>query len=428
MAVRDFLRNSWPTVAITVTVAAIACAVAAVILSMPPRVIVMATGSEGGAYQEVGKRYRAALASAGVDLRLVPTAGAVDSLSYLMNPQSGVSVALVQGGTAGPDAVSELESLGTVFLEPLWLFHKHGVDIATMRELRDLKISIGPIGSGTRARARELLKRNGLDEKTGELLALTPQESGEALLAGSIDVAAIVNSWDSPVVRRLVADERVELANFPRADAYVALYPFLNKVVVPRGAGDLAKDLPPDDVLLLAPKASLVVRKDLHPAIQYLLLNAAAQIHSAPGIFQRASQFPAAEAIDIPLSDEARQFYKSGRPFLHNYLPFWMAGQVSKLLVLLIPILGVLYPLLRSVPFAYDWMMRSRISRIYGELSFLEDQMFDSVGTGRDAGPMIAELDRIEAQANRLNMPVAYASMLYMLRNHIDVVRERLQR
>jgi len=43
------------------------------------------------------------------------------------------------------------------------------------------------------------------------------------------------------------------------------LYPFLSKATVPRGAGDLAKDLPPADVTLFASKASLVVRKDLHP-------------------------------------------------------------------------------------------------------------------------------------------------------------------
>ena len=132
-------------------------------------------------------------------------------------------------------------------------------------------------------------------------------------------------------MQKLLADEHIELSNFPRADAYIALYPFLSKVVVPRGVGDLAKDLPPTDVTLFATKASLVVHKDLHPAIQYLLLNAAVQIHSKPSIFRRPNQFPAAEAIDIPLSSEALQFYKSGRPYLHNYLPFWAADLFGKL-------------------------------------------------------------------------------------------------
>jgi hypothetical protein len=198
-------------------------------------------------------------------------------------------------------------------------------------------------------------------------------------------------------------------------------------VVVPRGVRDLAKDRPPTDVILIAPKASLVVRKDLHPAIQYLLLNAAMQIHSGPSIFQHAGQFPAAEAINIPLSNEALRFYKSGPPFLHNYFPFWMAALIGKLIVL-IPILAVLYPIMKSLPRLYDWMIRSKVLRMYGELRLLEHEMTDTSDTVRNTHEMIARLDRLEEQANRLRMPVAYASMLYGLREHIDLVREGLKK
>jgi hypothetical protein len=34
------------------------------------------------------------------------------------------------------------------------------------------------------------------------------------------------------------------LLDFPRADTYVALYPYLDKVVVPSGLADLARNLP----------------------------------------------------------------------------------------------------------------------------------------------------------------------------------------
>ena len=132
-----------------------------------------------------------------------------------------------------------------------------------------------------------------------------PQEAADKLLAGEIDAAATLASSDAPVVHQLIADERVELLNMARADAYIALYPFLSKATVPRGVGDLAKDLPPADVTLFASKASLVVSKDLHPAIQYLLLNTAVQIHSGVGMFHRAGRFPAAEGIELPLSSEA---------------------------------------------------------------------------------------------------------------------------
>ena len=169
------------------------------------------------------------------------------------------------------------------------------------------------------------------------------------------------------------------------------------------------------------------MRNDLHSAIQYLLLDAAVRIHSGAGIFQRANRFPAAEAIGIPLSSEALRFYRTGLPFLHNYLPFWMATLVGKLFILLIPILGLLYPMMRFLPVLYDWLMRSKIMRIYGELRFLEDQIVNARRADRDIGPLVAQIDQLEQRANVLKIPAAYASMLYMLRNHIDQVRERLQ-
>ncbi len=430
MALRDFLRNNWPAVTITVTVVAIVIAAIVLLRNMPPRMIVMATGSKGGTFYDVGERYRAALASAGVEVRLVPTAGSAENLALLLDPHSGVSVGLVQSGTIGAEASSKLESLGTVFYEPLWLFHKPGLrNDKGVVDLRGRRISVGPVGSGGRALSLELLKRNGIDGQVSELLALPPEAAAEKLLAGEIDAAATLNAWEAPIVQKLITDEHIELFSFAaRADAYVALYPFLNKVVVPRGVGDLVKDLPPTDVILFAPKASLVVHKDLHPALQYLLLDAAVRIHSRPGIFQHANQFPAAESIDLPLSREALQFYKSGRPFLHNYLPFWVAELFGALILLLIPILGVIYPLIRFLPSLYSWLMRSKIARIYGELRFLEDEIMEARRTGRDISAMVAQFDRLEEQANHLRIPVTYASMLYELRDHIDVVRERLQK
>jgi hypothetical protein len=91
------------------------------------------------------------------------------------------------------------------------------------------------------------------------------------------------------------------------------------------------------------------------------------------------------------------------------------------------PILAVLYPMTRFLPRLYDWVMRSKVLRMYGEPRLLEDEMTTAGGNGRDTREMIARLDRLEEQANHLRMPVAYVSMLYMLRNHIDLVREGLK-
>jgi hypothetical protein len=197
--------------------------------------------------------------------------------------------------------------------------------------------------------------------------------------------------------------------------------------VLPQGVADLAHNRPPTDLVLVAPKTSLVVRTDLHPGIQHLLLQAAAEVHANPGLFQRAGQFPAAEPIDLPLSDTARNYYKSGSPFLQRYLPFWIAALVSGLLIVLIPVVGLAYPLLRLAPALYAWGMRRRIYRLYGELRFLEAQL-EARDPKAPVDDLLAELDGFERHVNHMRTPLAFAQMFYTLRHHISLVRARLER
>ena len=394
---------------------------------MPPRTVIMVTGPEGGASSEFGKRYRELLSRQGIDLKLLPSAGSLENLSRLRDPRSNVEVGFLQGGITSSKDSPGLESLGTVSYEPLWFFYRGVHPGSGLAGLRGRKISIGPEGSGTRALALELLARNGIDRRFAELLPLTPQDAGEKLLRGEIDAALMLTSWDSPIVRRLLADKNIELASFPRADAYIALYPFLNKLTVPEGVGNLAGNRPPRDVELFAPKASLIVRKDLHPAIQYLLLDAADQIHSGPGIFQKPGQFPAQESIDLPLSEEARNFYKSGPPFLQRHLPFWIAVLIGRLLLLILPAIGLFYPLLRFVPAVYGYQLRRRIFKLHKELWAL-DQELGSRSAGQNTSDLAAQLDALEDRANRLRVPLLYSYMLYTWRLHIALVHERIKK
>jgi TRAP-type uncharacterized transport system substrate-binding protein len=414
-------------IAAAVLVIALLWMAVSILRPLPPRAVTMVTGPEGSAYHAFGMRYREILAREGIELRLLPTAGAVENLALLQDPRSNVKIGFLQGGIANGKESPDLLSLGAVFYEPLWFFYRDLFRGKGIQDLRGRKISIGPEGGGTRALTLKLLERNGIDQRFAELMPLTPQAAGEKLVRGEIDAAFLITSWDDPVVQRLLREERIELASFPRADAYITLYPYLNKVVLPTGVVDLRRNRPPTDVFLFAPKASIAVRNDLHPAIQYLLLVAAEKVHSGPEVFQRAGAFPSAESIDLPLGDEARQFYRSGRPFLQRHLPFWMAVLFDRLLVLLIPVVGVVYPLVRFMPAVYNWEMQRRIYRLYGALRSLEQELAVRDGE-RDVDALRTRLDRLEEKADRLRVTVFYANMLYTLKEHIDLVRTRLSR
>ena len=422
MSAGDFLHKYGAYLAIATVVVIVSVASLFVAETLPPSTIVMVTGAEGGANYELGLRYREILAQSGVKLELVPTAGSVENLARLRDSKSGVSAGFIQGGTVSKQDAAGLESLGTVSYEPLWLFYR-GESGAGMQALRGRRVSIGPKGSGARALALELIKKTRFDTIVGEFLGLTLEEAAQKLVAGEIDAAFMVASWDSPVVQRLVNADGIQLASFARADAYLALFPFLNKLVLPAGVVDLLTNRPPADILLLAPKSSLVVRADLHPALQHLLLDAANNIHSQPGIFQKAGQFPAAESIDIPLSDEAQRFYKSGQPFLQKYLPFWIATLVERMIVVFVPLAAFLYPMFKLLPRLYDWFLRKIITRLHDEMKSIEAELMVH-GQGPHADAIRARLDQLERRASRLSLPTALS--LYGLRSNVALIRNRL--
>jgi TRAP transporter TAXI family solute receptor len=392
---------------------------------LPPKVVVMSTGTPGSDYEAFARQYQAILKRSGVELRLVSSSGPLENLRRLNDPRSGVVAAFADGGLTSAAESPDLESLGAVFYEPFWFFLHRGIELQRPDDLRGKKVAIGPEGSGTRHIAERFLALNGIAKDQLRLFPLDAREAADALLKGEIDAAAVAGTWDTDAVRRLVASSEVNLLGSPRADAYVALYPYLTKLIVPQGVGNLATNRPATDVNLVASEASLIVRKDLHPAIKYLLLEAATAVHSEGGLFRKPGEFPAPDPVDLPISKDARQYYKSGPPFLQRYLPYGWAVLVSQVLVLLIPLVGVAYPLLRTAPALYGWNMRRRIFRLYGELKLIEIAL--EAHGGRASDELRSRLSRLEDRADHMYIPFAFAPFLYQLRNHIGLVRERFE-
>lgn len=401
----------------------IVSAIAATVIWMgplPARVVTMSTGAPGSDYALLAARYQAILKRSGVELRLLPSAGAVENLQRLNDAKSGVSVGFAQGGLTDEIKSPDLISLGAMFFQPVWTFSR--VPPGTRLEgLRGKRISIGLEGSGTRALAAQVMALNGIREGFAQLRSLSDRQADEALLHGDIDAAVMVASWDSQVVRQLLASSDVDVVGFQRADAYVALNPYLTKLRLPAGVGNIATYRPPTDVDLIAPKASLIVRRGLHPAIQYLLLEAATEIHSVPNIFQGFQRFPAPERGDLPLSQSAQEFYKSGTPFLQRYLPFWLAVFANRILLLLIPLGAIVYPVLSLVPQIYAWNIRRRIFQLYGELRFIEDELEKRSGTV--PSELLTRLQRWDERAHRLRVPMDFVPIVYSLRTHIAMLR-----
>lgn len=438
LSARDLAITAGPFVALALLLLGLAYFL---LRPAPPRRVVLATGPAQSAFAAFGERYRDELKKHRIEVVLRPTPGSRENLRLLHDEKENVDLAFVQGGSsesAQPRTPEQLAaevpvvSLGSLFYEPVWIFYREAAARAAHKEpaltqlaqFRGMRVNVGARGSGSPGLFSRLLADNLLDRDEVSRSRLEPTPAVTALLGGEQDAIVLVSAPESPLVQMLLQTPGIRVFEFPQAEAYARRRAYLSPVTLPRGVADIARDVPSHDLPLLATTTSLVARQDTHPALQQLFVQAAARIHGGAGWVARAGQFPSSRQSEFPLAPEAERFYRTGPPALQRYLPFWAANLVDRMWVALVSILAALIPLSRVVPPLYAFRIRARVFRWYRDIREVEDALGRP---GADRAALLERVDRLEAKVERIPMPLAYTGELYDLRQHITLVRERLQ-
>lgn len=420
----------WTTWGI-VALAAVAAAGLAPWLIGPecPQHLVIATGSRQGAYFAFALQYREILARDGIELEVRETSGSVENCRLLETPGSGVSLAFIQGGTVPEKSKSRLQSLASLYHEPVWVFYRGEKTLTRLSDLKGGRIAIGPEGSGTRAVALLLLTENGVTPDDGQttLHEAGGETAAEALKDGRIDALFAVVSPRAPLIADLLGIEGVRLMDCRRAPAYARRHPFLSPVTLREGMVDLHRNLPATDMTLVAPTANLVSRTDQHPALIPLLLKAAQEVHRGGGLLDQPGEFPSALNVDCPLNPDARRYLKAGPSMLYRYLPFSFAAGIDRVKLMLLPLCTLLLPLLKVAPPVYRWRIRYRIFRWYRVLREI-DQKMKQADADADFSDDITHLRTLETELAEVSVPLSYMEEFYNLRLHVAFVRQQLQR
>ncbi len=398
----------------------------------PPMQVVIATGAEDSEYLEFAKSYASQLAQDGVTLEVESSGGAMDNIKRLRDRDDAARIAFLQDGLSDTDESKasdsdvDLVSLGAVSYEPIWIFYRSTTPHTRLSALKGRRIAVGSAGSGTQVLALRLLHASGVDAGNSHFVTVERNQAQQLLQQGAVDAAFFIGAADSALVRTLVAQPQLRLMNLDQAEATSRQFPYLHHLVLPHGAMDLARNLPARDLHLLATTTTVVVTQNLHPALVSLLLKAMQKTHAGPGLLSAPHTFPAARDMDIPLSKEAARFYQSGPPFLQRYLPFWLATLVDRAALVLIPLLAILVPVLRTAPALYGWRIRRRIYRWYGELKYLEIQLRADHAAESHAA-WLHQLDQIEHKVTHAVLPLAFSEHAYMLKEHIELVRRKMR-
>jgi TRAP-type uncharacterized transport system substrate-binding protein len=395
---------------------------------LPPRHLTIAAGAVGSGYDNFARQYALILARHGVELEVRNSAGAVENLDLLRDAASGVQAALATFGVTQPRDEDILYSLGGIYDAAIFIFHKNAEPVTQFVQFRGKRLSIGMPGTALRSLILQILKAtDALDASAHLSDDLDPTEAIDALIAGEIDVAIFPSPLDGILLQRALAAPGIRLMNVAQAEAIAKTVPGLKHVVLWRGLISLARDIPDSDIDLLASRNRLLVRKDLHPALQYLLLEAMREVHWAPGPFNRLGEFPAEQPNDLPLSPTAAAFYRSGAPFWQRYTSFWFTSLLNRIVFFVIPVAAMLIPVIGFAPRFFRWLYVRRINRLHSALGNVERELAQSADRCRfvEYQTRIAE---IESAVRLLRVARPFEVDLQRLRIHLHMVQEDLYR
>jgi uncharacterized protein len=397
----------------------------------PPTLVTITSGSEGGAYFEYAKRYAAALEKNGVKAKVVVSTGSLENLSRLSKTDSEFDIGFVQSGLIDESQKEGLLSLGSLYYEPLWVFYrtaKWPQAIDHLPSLKASKINIGVENSGTRKLALTLLNANALTTTNFTASGLAPKDAAKALIAGEIDAMMIVSAADAPVINELLVAPGIAAMNLSRADAFTRIIPALSKVTLPRGAVNLNGDVPSIDLTVVASTANLVAKEDLHPAIAYLLIKTAQQLHGGPQLLSNAREFPSITKFqELAISEDVDKLYKQGAPFLYKHLPFWLANLLYRLWVLVIPLGAAMITLSDALPKLIGFQGNRQIMSIYKAARELEAEVLGAP-PNIDPSPFRLRLEKLYARCSRVKVPSDFVKSVFELRSHLDLVGQSIQR
>jgi TRAP-type uncharacterized transport system substrate-binding protein len=398
-----------------------------ILIPSPPKRITVATGQRNQIYQAIGNSYRTILARAGVDVDVRLTNGAVENLALLNDPHSGVTAGIVQGGISDGTQSPDLLSLGRINYQVYWLFYSAAETITDLRQLKGKRIALGPEGSGQRPVTEKILEISGVTDENTTLLGLSAQEAVNAINDGTIDALFLPFALDSPILHSLLANPRARAMSFTEAEALTRIFPYLVRLVLPRGVVDFERIVPPTDMILIAASNVVLVRKDIHPAMIDLLARAIMETHGKPGPFQQAGEFPKPNDPEYPVSETALDFYKNGPTFLNRYLPFWMTNYARRMIAVVAAVIAIAIalPLFSYAPKGYKWLVTERLNSMYRRLRRIEARLQNDM-TAAEVSSLEADLDGVDRAIHRLAVPMRYSDVYFSVKSHLDLVRSRI--
>ena len=368
----------------------------ALVLQLPPRQIVIEAGPKGGFFDSTASLLKESLGRQGVRVAIINSEATLDIIGHVNESDSNIDIGFIAHEVKAGQ-YPNVKSLGSVIMDPLFIFARRDLELQSPADFIDLKLGVGPKHTGGRLLTDIILDEYGITPESSTYIELSLLQMANALRDGAIDVGFFLQPTTNKIVAEIGTLGYGNLVPVNHASAMVKKYGYLHHLTIERGSFSLLNNLPPSNVNMIGIPATVVAKKDLHPAIAVLVSLALKDAYRPPTLVSARASFPSMNyEFDLDADVEADQIYKHSPgyvPFLYRILNFWIAGLLDKSALFLSFLLSAYFFLYYlGFPRAYDYWKLGMMSRYTRRLESLLELARSRVLTARE----LQEFQKIE--------------------------------
>ena len=385
--------------------------------------LTIATGAVGSDSYAYALSYQALLQEEKVKLNIIPTQGSLDTIGYLNSKKADIG--FVHSGILLNKREYNFESLASVYYEPLWIFYRNdGYSLNYLIEATGKNVGISITNDGTYDLTKKLSKSNGLIGNTN-ISYIFDKEAQKQLNNKTIDIFITLATKDNQYIQNMLLDPNIELMNLKRVNAYTQKFDYLMPLKLYEGSINLYKNIPSKDIHLLSTTQNLVCNPNIPGELIRIFLKKVQKIHNGKTFFQNSEQFLNDKHLDTPINSDAKLYLLNGESWLEGIFPYWIASNIDRLKLLLIPMIWLIIPLFKSIIPLYIFSTRSKIFKWYDKI----DKINLKIESKEDKNNIIDEIKNLKKEIqSKTKVPLSYKGEFYNLIVHLELLENKINK
>ena len=266
--------------------------------------IVIEAGPKGGFFETTAFLIQKELKQYEIDSTIVRREDTLQIIDDVNDEKSAIDIGFI-AQDIGNRAYPEVTAVATIALEPLFIFYSESRNIKNLQDFRGLRLAVSPPASGTRALAEAILGAYGVTSQNTTFLPITLVDSREAMKNNLVDAAFFPLPPGNKIISELALNPKLRILSLPQAQALASNLGFVRHVTIPEGGFDYLRNIPSQDIQTVALSVTVIVKKDLKPAIVTLLTQLLKTHFQEATLVSQPGELLSIQAPSIPVNVHA---------------------------------------------------------------------------------------------------------------------------